>query len=238
MALAVIVGIAIATPGAPVEPRRAHAAQSVVVDVGSDWFCSAAFEGGMCETTVQVGDSVEWKFVEGSHNATECGDTWSKGNSCDGAEWKSAIVVPPPGTFSRVFDSAGTFYYRCTLHPDTMRGTVVVTAASIPAPTPLATSASSPSPTTTPVWTPTPATTASAPPPPQPDQSTQTPAGGSPASPPDSPVLGAGELPHGGGWPWTGESFDLVGLLFAINLPLAALSFSAFRWYLRRSSAA
>ena len=49
--------------------------------------------------------------------------------------------------------------------------------------------------------------------------------------------MGADEVPSGGGWPWTSQRFDLVGLLFAINLPLAALSFSAFRWYLQRRSA-
>lgn len=297
MALAIIVGIAVATAWAPGDPGRAHAAQSVVVDVGSDWFCSDAFEGGVCETAIQVGDSVGWNFVEGSHNATECGDNWSKGNSCDGAEWKSAIVVPPPGTFSHQFDAAGTFYYRCTIHPNLMKGTVVVTAASTPAPTPSptpsatppptptpsATPATSPTPTATPLPTtappptatnpPSPSTTATpgpatgtpsptplattgpspsptatpaptAPPAattnasPQPGQSTQPPAGDGPASIPNDPVLGAGELPHGGGWPWTTKGFDLVGLLFAINLPLAALAFSAFRWYLQRRSAA
>ena len=303
MALAVIVGIAVATPGAPGNPGRAQAAQSVEVDVGSDWFCSAAFDGGVCETAIQAGDSVQWNFVDGFHNAMECGDNWSKGSSCSGAEWASESVVIPPGTFSRTFESAGTFFYRCTIHPDAMKGKVVVSAASTPAPTPSpsptpvatpsptptpsaspapsptptanpepstppsptvappptvtstpspptatpvpatgtpgptqpATSAPSPSPTTTPTPTAAPAGTASASP--QPDQPTQTPAGGGPASLPDAPVLGAGELPHGGGWPWTSGGFDVVGLLFAVNLPLAALSFSAFRWYLRRKSA-
>jgi len=303
MALAVIVGIAVATPGAPGNPGRAQAAETIVVDVGSDWFCSVAFEDGVCETAIQAGDSVEWNFVDGVHNALECGDNWSKGSSCSAAEWTSGPAVFPGGTFSRVFDGAGTFFYRCTIHPVAMNGTVVVSAASTPTPTPspsptpaatpsptptpsaspapsptptlsaspapsstpTTTSAATPDPTTTPSPTaapPAPVTSTPSPPPatavpspspttaptrtvapaatasasPQPAQPTETPAGGAPASLPNNPVLGAGELPSGGGWPWTSQRFDLVGLLFAINLPLAALSFSAFRWYLQRRS--
>ena len=299
MTLAVIAVIAVATAWTPGGPGRAHAARSVAVDVSSNWFCSASFEDGVCETTIEAGGSVDWNFVDGVHNATECGDNWSKGSSCSGALWASDLAVIPPGSFSRVFDSPGTFFYRCTLHPDAMKGTVVVTAASTPAPTPsatpspsptpiatppasatpapsptatatalpttappptatdppspsttatpvpatgtasptpLATSGPSPSPTATPAPTASPVATASASP--QPGQSTQPSAGSGPASLPNDPVLSAGELPHGGGWPWESKGFDLIGLLFAINLPLAAISFSAFRWYLQRRSAA
>jgi len=70
---------------------------------------------------------------------------------------------------------------------------------------------------------------------PQADRSIETPTGGVPASLPNGSVPGAGELPHEGGGPWSTNGFGLVGLLFAVNLPLAA---SAFRWYLERRSAA
>lgn len=209
----------------PGDASVAHASETVVVDVGSDWFCSATFQNGVCETTIQTGDTVEWSFIDGVHNSTECGANWSKGGSCEGAVWGSEIAMIPPSTFSRTFDTPGEFYYRCTLHPDSMKGIITVGSLTTPS--------STPTPAPPPEPTPTAAPTTSASPAPSPSSAPAepTPATASPSA------LGAKGLPQGGGWPGVSGGFDVVGLLIAINLPLAALSFAAFRWWMRRTSA-
>ena len=81
-------------------------------------------------TTVSVGDTVTWNFVEGTdldaHTTT----------SIDGGVWDSG-QVDAPGTFSLTFDTAGVFLYLCEIHPFQMAGVIVVEAAEPgPAPTP------------------------------------------------------------------------------------------------------
>lgn len=49
-----------------------------------------------------------------SHTTTSNSGTWDSGS------------IAPDGTFSRVFRTAGTFRYHCTIHPD-MKGKIVVT---------------------------------------------------------------------------------------------------------------
>ncbi len=81
-------------------------------------------------TTVSVGDTVTWNFVEGTganaHTTTSSeGDVWDSGQ------------VDTPGTFSLTFDTAGNFHYHCATHPIEMLGVVVVLAGEQgPAPTP------------------------------------------------------------------------------------------------------
>jgi len=107
----------------PIALRVADAA-NVSVDVGSNWFCSPAFQNGICDTNVNRGDTVTWNWLSGTHTVTECGVNWSKGNSCTGADWSSP--TQSSGTFVRPFNAAGTTYYRCLIHPTAMRGRVIV----------------------------------------------------------------------------------------------------------------
>jgi plastocyanin len=83
----------------------------------------AGFSFSPATVTIQVGDSVTWTNQDSTaHTATGSGgfDTGSLGNG------ESAAVT---------FDTAGTFAYVCSIHPQ-MSGTVVVeAAAATPAPT-------------------------------------------------------------------------------------------------------
>jgi hypothetical protein len=70
--------------------------------------------------TISAGDSVTWTNTDDiSHNATAVDNAWASGTIGAGA------------STSVTFDTAGTFDYRCTIHPD-MTGTVVVQAATAP----------------------------------------------------------------------------------------------------------
>lgn len=129
--------------------------------------CQAASPPAQCDLNIEVGDSVEWwskdPFHAQPHSVTECTDnTFS---SC-GANVDPDNPIGDSGIFMGgatqdalrhggvTFDTAGTFYYRCEVHPDEMRGRVVVAAAAAQTPTPTPTPAA-PTPTA-PGATPTP----------------------------------------------------------------------------------
>jgi len=73
-----------------------------------------AFNGS--NTTVKVGDTVSWKNDEAGvpHTTTANGGLWNSGSLSTG------------GVFQITFSQAGTFTYRCTIHPS-MTGTITVT---------------------------------------------------------------------------------------------------------------
>jgi hypothetical protein len=125
VALAIMAG-ALATPGA----GQAGGGQ-VTIAVGDTWFCSASFRNGVCETTVTAGDTVVWDFGSASlpHTTTECGA------SCDNPTadpaWDSG-VISKGATFQRRFASPGTFLYQCRVHPDFMRGRIIVEGEPAP----------------------------------------------------------------------------------------------------------
>jgi plastocyanin len=66
--------------------------------------------------TVAVGTTVTWTNGDSiAHTATSSSGVWDSG------------VIPPGGSYSRVFSTAGTFPYFCTIHgAAAMSGTVVV----------------------------------------------------------------------------------------------------------------
>ena len=103
------------------------------IDVGDIWFCDVSFQNGVCETTVPAGSLVTWTWVGFvPHNVVECGANFSKGLACTGGggpDWASATQTL--GTFARLFDTQGEFYYLCTVHPTTMRGKIVVSGAAV-----------------------------------------------------------------------------------------------------------
>lgn len=64
------------------------------------------------DVSVKVGETVEWKWEGGvQHNLV-------------GDGFKSELQTK--GTFDHTFDTAGTFKYKCEVHPTTMIGTVTV----------------------------------------------------------------------------------------------------------------
>ena len=66
--------------------------------------------------TVDTGATVTWtNHDEFTHNVTFDGE--------------AALVMKPGESVARVFAVAGTFAYKCSLHPTEMRGSVVVGGA-------------------------------------------------------------------------------------------------------------
>lgn len=106
-----------------------HAGRPTVrtIQVGEFWFCEPELSGEVCETVIQAGETVVWDFSGATltHSTTECGA------SCDSPTntpfWDSGFVSDG-STFdvSFPFDQAGTYLYRCRVHPDLMRGRIVV----------------------------------------------------------------------------------------------------------------
>jgi plastocyanin len=66
--------------------------------------------------TINEGDTVKWRWVgEAKHNVTV-----KRGPVKFKSEDKTS------GRFKRKLDKAGTYRYVCTIHPDDMRGKIVV----------------------------------------------------------------------------------------------------------------
>ncbi len=105
---------------------------TVAVDAGSNYFCDPSLGNNVdpaiyCETTIHVGDSIEWTNSAGFHDVTECGSGWSKwdGLTCVAPAWESGFM-PTGATFTQAFGTVGTFDYLCTIHGLSMKARVVV----------------------------------------------------------------------------------------------------------------
>jgi plastocyanin/uncharacterized coiled-coil protein SlyX len=103
--------------------------------------------------TIQPGDQVRWSFASAGHSTTSGSPGMPNGI------WDSGIR-PQGATFTRTFNSAGTFPYYCVPHGGccAMVGTVTVdTASPTPAPTGTPAPTATPGPSSTPPPTPPPA---------------------------------------------------------------------------------
>jgi plastocyanin len=86
---------------------KAHASASASVNTGDFFFSPGS-------VTIAVGDTVSWhNSGEAPHNATANNGSFATG------------TINPGGSGSHTFNSAGTFSYICTIHPQ-MKGTVRV----------------------------------------------------------------------------------------------------------------
>lgn len=87
-----------------------------IVTVGDNFFSPSSL-------TIEVGDTVEWRNASGgmSHNVTANNRSFES-------------VTATSFTFSQTFNTAGTFNYLCTIHPDTMNGVITVQGGPAPAP--------------------------------------------------------------------------------------------------------
>ena len=105
-------------PGAPTPTPTPPAAQTRRVDVGANG--ETMFQDtvtGNNTTTISVGTTVHWVWVDSTHSTTS-----------DTGIWDSGVHSESEGfTFDRQFTSAGTFPYHCTVHGTIMSGTVTVT---------------------------------------------------------------------------------------------------------------
>ena len=114
------------------EPQRPNSAGETAVELGNEWFGDPAYQDSVLETVVEPGGTIRWTVLEGIHNVYECGENWTKSDSCATADWSSAQIISAGDEYSYTFASPGRFFYTCTIHPATMRGVVVVNAQSAP----------------------------------------------------------------------------------------------------------
>lgn len=117
------------------DAKPGAAQDATTVTVGDFYFCDPSLPSEACVTTIDIGDTVVWKYSSGGvgHTVTHCGD------SCDSPTqnplWDSGPLAPGE-SFSSTFDAPGTYIYRCGFHPLAMRATVVVQGREAPTPTP------------------------------------------------------------------------------------------------------
>lgn len=125
-----------------------HPTQGFVVGVGhatAQALCQQAQPDTTCTAVINAGDSIRWvapaPLAIGLHTVTECANnTFSvcgAGSAPGNPIEDSGIVAPPdPGPsgwpYQVQFDNPGIFYYRCEVHPSTMRGVVQVLAPNGP----------------------------------------------------------------------------------------------------------
>ncbi len=126
-------------PGVGVDLTQAHPGlASATIEAGDTWFCAP--NDSACQTTdagdvdvsvtINVGDAVTWNFVGSIHTSTAC--SGSDFATCGAAQgWDSGFKAVGE-SFSHTFSQAGTFYYKCAVHPTEMRGQITVAAAQQP----------------------------------------------------------------------------------------------------------
>ena len=86
--------------------------EAIVITIpSSDGYGESSFSPG--GITVNVGRTVTWENKDSiAHTTTSNTNVWNS-------------QIGPGGSFSRTFPAAGTFDYRCTLHPG-MTGSITV----------------------------------------------------------------------------------------------------------------
>ncbi len=103
---------ACSSSSSPSTPTTSGSAVAVSIVSGSSTLTSTAYAPN--PITVAVGGTVTWTNNDTTaHTATANSGAFSSG------------TIAPSGKFSMTFPSAGSFPYRCTLHPG-MVGTVTV----------------------------------------------------------------------------------------------------------------
>ena len=124
--LAVLVTVVATLAAITAQPTAAQ--ETTTIAVGDLWFCDASFQDGVCETTINAGDTVAWDFSGAAlpHTTTECGATCDNPN--DSPFWDSG-TLSDGSTFQFTFDEPGSLLYRCTIHPTQMRGRITVLAS-------------------------------------------------------------------------------------------------------------
>jgi plastocyanin len=111
-------------------------AATTTVEVGDIYYCSAAYDGEVCTTTVTVGDTVVWDFsgAKLAHTVTDCGASCM--NPTSSQLFDSGVVQGGDGPYQFTFTTAGTYNYYCQIHALQQQGKIVVQPASVSTTTP------------------------------------------------------------------------------------------------------
>jgi plastocyanin len=108
------------------------------VDVGSNYYCSEAFEGGTCTTNITAGETITWTVSQGIHTVTQCeiGHT-----TCPLPGGFDSDILEQGQTYSETFTDPGQYDYYCIFHPSDMFGIIQVAAVVTDSPSPPPTTA-------------------------------------------------------------------------------------------------
>ena len=90
------------------------------------WYCDPSYANGhVCETKVNVGDTVQWNWVDTApHTVTACGTSC---NQPTNSPLFSSGVHTQGGQYQFTFNTPGTYPYYCTVHGTAQMGRIVVT---------------------------------------------------------------------------------------------------------------
>jgi PKD repeat protein len=118
--------------GSPTPTPTPPASSTRIVNVAQFGTAFTDTVSGGSGTTIHVGDTVKWVFVDSTmHHSTTSGTCVAGGlydpGSCsaDGV-WDSGLLIAPAADYSYTFTTTGTFKYYCMTHNGQMTGTVVV----------------------------------------------------------------------------------------------------------------
>ena len=114
--------------------RPAALAVLILLALASVVACSASDTGGgepVATTEVQLPKSYRFEPVAitvpvGATVTWTNDDNFTHNVTFEGSE---PMTMSPGGATTRTFDTAGTFPYQCTLHPQDMQGTIEVTGS-------------------------------------------------------------------------------------------------------------
>ncbi len=105
-------------------PATAASAATKHVDTGNIFFTDVSSNTtNPAITTINVGDTVQWDWVNGTHTTTS--GSCSGGSCSPDGLWDKPITFENT-SFSLTFNSPGTYSYYCTPHLSAMQGIVVV----------------------------------------------------------------------------------------------------------------
>jgi plastocyanin len=110
--------------------------------------CQLANPSASCDAVIHEGDTITWvspaPLAANVHTVTECtgssfsvcGPSVAAGNPIGDSGTRNPPSPGPSGwPYGPVqFTAAGTYFYRCDIHPDVMRGRIVVLPAITPTP--------------------------------------------------------------------------------------------------------
>lgn len=102
-------------------------AATISIDAGDSWFCNSSFQNGICETSINVGDTVSWNFNVGAlpHTSTECAPSCGTPIVDTSPQiWDSGLLSS--GTYEFTFNTPGIYDYHCNIHKTSMQGRIIV----------------------------------------------------------------------------------------------------------------